>query len=115
MSYKMLNLEDIQQLRKVHLMIQKKRTGTPDEFASTLCVSRRKMYYLLDTIKELGAQISYSRTNHTFYYQKSFDIDISLKICKNGSGEWEDISGGFTSALAFWELPCIILHGSEIP
>lgn len=95
----MLNIEDIQQLRKIHLMIQNKCTGTPDEFSSMLCMSRRKMYYLLEAIKDLGAQISYSRVFHTFYYKKEFDMDISLKICNNDNKEWKEISGG--SILAY--------------
>lgn len=90
----MLIIEDIKQLRKVHLMIRKRDTGTPEEFASILCVSRRKMYYLLDVLRDFGAQVAYSRTKHTFYYIRDFDLDISFRIKKLGYEEWQDISGG---------------------
>ena len=91
----MLNIDDIRQLRIVHCMIQKRTTGTPDEFASMLCVSRRKMYYILDKLKGLGAQVVYSRTDCTFYYLKKFDLDISIKIMTKENNEWQEISGGF--------------------
>ena len=91
----MLNIDDIRQLRIVHCMIQKRTTGTPDEFASMLCVSHRKMYYILDKLKGLGAQVVYSRTDCTFYYLKKFDLDISIKIMTKENNEWQEISGGF--------------------
>ncbi len=91
----MLNIDDIRQLRIVHCMIQKRTTGTPEEFASMLCVSRRKMYYILDKLKGLGAQVVYSRTERTFYYLKKFDLDISIKIMTKENNEWQEISGGF--------------------
>ncbi len=91
----MLNIDDIRQLRIVHCMIQKRTTGTPEEFASMLCVSRRKMYYILDKLKGLGAQVVYSRTDRTFYYLKKFDLDISFKIMTKENNEWQEISGGF--------------------
>ena len=89
----MLNIDDIRQLRIVHCMIQKRTTGTPEEFASMLCVSRRKMYYILDKLKGLGAQVVYSRTERTFYYLKKFDLDISIKIMTKENNEWQEISG----------------------
>ena len=90
----MLIIEDIRQLRIVHRMIQNQSTGKPEEFASALYVSRRKLYYLLEVIKKMGAQVAYSRTNCTFYYRKRFDLDISIKIKTMGCEEWQDISGG---------------------
>ena len=107
----MLILEDIKQLRQVHCMIQKRSTGTPEEFASALCVSRRKMYYLLDILKGLGAQVVFSRTDCTFYYQKRFDLDISFKVKTRRNEEWQEISGG---CVIFHERCCFrarFLHG----
>ena len=70
----MFIIEDLKQLLQVHDLILTQTTGTPEEFASVLNVSRRKMYYLLEIIKGLGAEVVYSRANGTFYYQKPFDL-----------------------------------------
>lgn len=110
----MLIIEDIQQLRKIHLMIQKRRTGTPDEFASVLCVSRRKMYYLIDVLRSFGAEIVYSRTNHTFYYKKGFELEISLKVKKRKCEDWQDISGGHVSLPHYGAFRADFLHRDDI-
>lgn len=110
----MLIIEDIQQLRKVHLMIQKRRTGTPDEFASSLCVSRRKMYYLIDILRNFGAEIVYSRTNHTFYYDKGFELEISLKVKKTKYEDWQDISGGYVYFPNYTSFRADFLHGNGV-
>lgn len=109
----MLSVEDIKQLRKVHMMIRKRITGTPEEFASVLCVSRRKMYYIMDVLRGLGAKIAYSRTNHTFYYHKDFELEISFKIKKSGCDEWQDIFGGFILVPERCMFRAIFLHGSD--
>lgn len=92
--YDMLVFDNIRQLSKVHDMIKKRKTGTPEEFASTLCVSRRKMYYLLEGIKEMGGTVAYSRKEHTFYYLRNFDIEISVRIKDSKYSEWQEISRG---------------------
>lgn len=109
----MLVIEDLKQLHKVHIMIQQKKTGSPEEFASELCVSRRKMYYLLDAIKSLGAPISYSRTKHTFFYTRDFDMDISMRIRENGCEEWQELSGGYMLVCKCNYFCAKILHESN--
>ena len=72
-------IEDLKRIHKIHKLIFSQQTGSPDEFASTLCVSRRELYYMLQELKNMGAEISYSRTKHTFCYTNKFE----MMLCSN--------------------------------
>lgn len=88
----MVFIDEMKRLRTMHQMIIAKSTGTPDEFASKLCVSRRQLYRRLLELEELGASISYDRTSHTFRYIKHFSLNVIVEI--NGE-EYMSINGGF--------------------
>ena len=95
----MLILDEMKRLQMMHQLIITKNTGTPDEFASKLCVSRRQLYRLLVELEELGASVSYSRTSRTFLYIKHFKLNFIMEI--NGI-EYVSINGGFRNSPAFF-------------
>lgn len=65
---------------QIHALIQKEATGTPDEFAKRLHISRRLLYYLLDELKDVGAEIEYNHRKSTFYYANDFEFNIIIKM-----------------------------------
>ena len=71
--------ETINRIQCIHEMILKEMTGTPQEFAEHLHISRRQLYNILDEFKYLGAQIHYNRTRETFYYTNNFEIELKIK------------------------------------
>ena len=76
--------ETINRLYEIHKWILREETGTPDEFADRFHLSRRQLYNILDEMKDMGAEIKYSRIGHTFYYVNDFDIKINqLQISSN--------------------------------
>lgn len=82
-SFKMTLENKIYRINKLHQLIAARNTGTPDEFASSMQLSRRHLYNLLDELRSMGAHISYSRANHTFYYENAFHIEVTIKITKD--------------------------------
>ena len=72
--------ETIDRAQRIHRMIQKSATGTPSEFAERLHISRRLLYYLLDELKDFGAEIAYDRTKCTFYYANNFELELSKSV-----------------------------------
>ncbi len=48
--------------------IRNKQTGTPIQLAGKLSLSVRMLYFYLDMMRALGAQITYSKSNTTFEY-----------------------------------------------
>jgi len=70
-------LERINRLYNIHLRILQENTGDPEEFARQFHISRRELYCILEELKISGAEIKFSRINHTFQYLNSFDISIN--------------------------------------
>ncbi|WP_101311259.1 HTH domain-containing protein [Labilibaculum manganireducens] len=53
-------------MERVMLLAKNKSTGTPNELSDKLGVSERNLYRILDSIKDLGIAISYSRTLQSY-------------------------------------------------
>ncbi len=76
----MKTLKQLERLRKAHKLIQQQHTGTPNEFAKTLGVSRRQLYNIIEYLKELGAPLIYNRKSNTFYYEYDFDLLVNITV-----------------------------------
>ncbi|PWG78044.1 HTH domain-containing protein [Pararcticibacter amylolyticus] len=57
-------------LEVIDYLIKSKSTGTPKRFAERLDISERRLYELLNEMRELGAPISYNRYRSTYYYKE---------------------------------------------
>ncbi len=76
----MKNLKQLERLRKAHILIKQGNTGAPAEFSKRLHVSERELYRILEYLKELGAQISFSRTSNAYYYTDDFDLFVNVSV-----------------------------------
>ena len=56
------------QMCRLHELIRLEQTGTPNELAENLQVSRSQLYKMLDIIKEYGVEVKYSRAFRTYHY-----------------------------------------------
>jgi predicted DNA-binding transcriptional regulator YafY len=74
--------EMVSRMYNIHLLIEQEVTGTPDEFAARFRISRRQLYYVLDELKDYGAQFKYSRRRHTFYYIREFEFALKTFVFK---------------------------------
>ncbi len=74
-------IKQIEQYKKLDKLIEQACTGTPDELAVRLQISRTQLYTFLESLKFLGAPIKYNRCIQSFYYTANFKlrIDISIK------------------------------------
>ena len=71
---------EIPRLNRLHRLIRMCNTGSPDELAQKLHISKRHLYNVLDDLRALGAKIDYSRSDYTFYYTNSFELHLVLII-----------------------------------
>lgn len=71
-----------ERINKAHKLIFEQKTGTPEEFAEKLKISRSQLYNLIDELKEYNAPIKYSKKITSFYYSKPFELEFkyTLKI-----------------------------------
>jgi biotin operon repressor len=72
--------ERFDRIYKIHQLIEKEMTGSGEEFAEKICISRS---LLMEYIKEMktiwGAPIKYCRQRNTYYYIKKFRLTILLE------------------------------------
>ena len=94
-------------MRLFNRLVEQQRTGTPDEFAERLGISRSTLYDIRDELRSRGVDMRYSRANSTFYYKNSVLLEVRLTIkCLEAmdDDEAKKISGGckiFSSVLFF--------------
>jgi predicted DNA-binding transcriptional regulator YafY len=61
-------LKYIDRLKRMDDLIHRRATGTPDEFATKLNISKSTLMINLKELKEMGAEIKYNATEQTYYY-----------------------------------------------
>jgi predicted DNA-binding transcriptional regulator YafY len=100
--------EYLDRIGKMHKLVQRRRTGTPVEFAQQLGVSRTSLYELLDELRSRGAPIVYSKSTKTFYYSQPYDISVTCSLRPlTYEEETENVGGAkiFPRILFFRTLP----------
>ena len=69
---------EIHRLNRLHRLIKMCNTGSPDELAHKLHISKRHLYNVLDNLRALDARIDYTHSDYTFY--SLIWIKIAMKI-----------------------------------
>lgn len=75
-------IKQIERLQLLNKLIQEQNTGTPEELANRLNLSRRQLYNYIEELKDIGLEVCYSRRYTSFYFEnrKKLKIDFSLEI-----------------------------------
>ncbi|MCG8309773.1 MAG: helix-turn-helix domain-containing protein [Cytophagales bacterium] len=58
----------LDRIKKMDDLIRRKATGTPDEFAERLDLSRSALMKYLKLLKEIKAPLEYDQYRRTYYY-----------------------------------------------
>jgi hypothetical protein len=82
----------------MHKLLKNSNTGTPEEFAQQLGISRSCLYELIDEFKSRRAPIRYSKSAKTFYYTEPFEIVIKCNFQPLTYQEEKQYSGGNISS-----------------
>jgi biotin operon repressor len=86
--------EFLDRISMMHRLVQRRRTGSPCEFAGQLGVSRTSLYELIDELRSRGAPILYSKSSRTFYYSEPFDVSVTCSFRPLSKVEEKEITGG---------------------
>jgi predicted DNA-binding transcriptional regulator YafY len=100
--------EYLDRISMMHKLVSRQKTGTPEEFARQLGVSRTSLYELIDELRSRGAPISYSKATKTFFYRQPYDIAITCSLRPMTYNEEKENIGGiniFSKILFFRTLP----------
>lgn len=90
----MKTFKQLERVRRAHKLIQQANTGSPAEFARRLHVSERELYRILEYLREIDAQIAFSRHSNTYYYNDDFDLLVNVSIKALVKDELITIYGG---------------------
>jgi transcriptional antiterminator len=86
--------EYLDRISMMHKLVLRQNTGTPQEFARQLGVSRTSLYELIDELRSRGAPIAYSKSAKTFFYREPFNIAITCLLAPLTYSEKKENSGG---------------------
>jgi biotin operon repressor len=78
----------------MHKLVSRQKTGTPEEFARQLGVSRTSLYELIDELRSRGVPIAYSKSAKTFFYRQPYNIDVTCSLRPLTYNEEKESSGG---------------------
>jgi len=88
-------LKQIERLKLLNKLIAQESTGTPEELANRLGLSKRQLYNQLESLKCLGVKIGYCKKQKTYYYEgESSRMDVSFSLTWINDGESQKIYGG---------------------
>ncbi len=81
----MKTLKQLERLHKTHKLIKSEKTGSPFELSRKLHVSEREVYRIIEYLKDIDAEVSFSRNSNTYYYKNDFElyVDVSVKTIVN--------------------------------
>ncbi len=71
-------LKYLNRLELINRKIKSKSTGKPADFSSLIGYSKSMLYEDLKDLREMGAEIGYSRYRNSFYYMNNFNLKISI-------------------------------------
>jgi hypothetical protein len=88
-------LKSIDRLKSIDTMIRRQATGTSDEFARKLGISRSMLMENLREMKDLGASICFCPHRRTYFYTSEFGLvigNVSKQKIQGGGNFWSDFS-----------------------
>lgn len=90
-------IRQIERLQLLNKLVKEQRTGSPEEFAERLGVSRSKLYLILDELKDQGIYIRFSKRINSFVFVNCGGISVSFSMQILNTSEERNISAGKTS------------------
>ena len=71
-------IEQLKILKRVDYLINRKATGTSDQLATRLNISRRSVFRLLDELKAIDAPVQFSKHYQSYVYKEEFDFNTKI-------------------------------------
>ncbi len=102
-------IEQMERLQRMNDLIKAECTGTPEEFADRLRISRRQLYAEIEYFKDLGVEIGYSRSRRTFNFCNGHEIKVAYCVKVIPKENTKKINGGFSENF----VPCFFYARNE--
>jgi len=86
--------EQLERIRKIIRLIKYEKTGTPEEFADSLRISKRRLYDHLENFRDLGVRIDYSKERNTYFFSNGNELELHYSFKLISKEKEEEIYGG---------------------
>lgn len=86
----------IELIERIDKMIARKATGSPQELAERLNISRASLHRVIDVMKFFGAPIEYRISCQSYIYTCEVAFYCGFYAKKLSSEELQAVNGGFT-------------------
>lgn len=90
----MNKIKTLENLQKLHLLIESECTGPPQSLARRMGLSERSVYNLLEVLKDFNAPVEYSRRRKTYYYSNHFKLDFRISLLVTNNNEVTELFKG---------------------
>ena len=102
--------EIIERLEKINECLKEEKTGTAEEFAAKIGVSRSMLFNYFDYLKSYDIEIKYdsSKNSHVIHGNKKLEIQQPIRVLKND--ELISTGGGekiFARVQGYWTGWCL--------
>ena len=73
-------LDYMERLQTLTRLVKKEHTGSAAKIAKEMGVHRNTIINYFLELRAMGAEIEYDNERNTYYFKKSFDIQLKIKI-----------------------------------
>jgi len=97
----MSNIEKLFKIYRLHKLIKQGFSGSIEDYAEKLNISRGCVYNYKDDLEGIGAEIQYSRATNKFVYINNFEFKIELNFSPLEEKDMKKYKGGSSFFLPF--------------
>ncbi|MBS2209820.1 HTH domain-containing protein [Carboxylicivirga mesophila] len=87
----------IELMERIDRLIKRNATGTPNELAERLNISKASLYRVIDVMKEFGAPIEYCIVKQSFVYTRNVAFYCGFYADELKAQELQALNGGFAT------------------
>lgn len=62
---------------RIHSLIKRRATGTPEQLARRLNVSRATVFRKINELKSLDAPVLYCKNRQSYFYECQFELNLN--------------------------------------
>ena len=104
----MILFKQMELLERMHKFIEQSHTGTPETFSKRLGISERRLFKMIEEMKDMGVPIDYSRKKETYYYTMAIQASIARSFRCLLNEEQKDILAGNQLFFNFLFTDCFV-------
>lgn len=70
----------LERIKRLYVLIKKERTGSLNDIARKMLLSRRTITNYISELKSLGADIRFDKLRNTYYFNNEFTLYATFEV-----------------------------------